>query len=331
MSARTIDETAVADFVRDATAAPSMHNAQPWRFDYASATRTFGLYADLERALPRADPANRGLHIGCGAALLNLRTAAEHAGWRPDTSLLPDPDAPALLASVRLAAPTGATEGLAVLHSAIHERHTSRCPFADRRIPADVREALAQAAHHEGATLAFPAGAHLQNVLDQIRDAECYDHMDEDKVAETERWTRASGADRPADGIPEHAFGPRVGAGTAPVRDFAGHEPVPGRAVASFEDRPQIALLGTREDGPADWLRAGQALERVLLVATLLGLGASFATQPLEWPELRWVMRDPISGSGQVQMVLRLGYGTDGPGGPATPRRPVKQVLTFED
>ncbi len=47
-------------------------------------------------------------------------------------------------------------------------------------------------------------------------------------------------------------------------------------------------------------------------------------SQPLEWPELRWTVRDPGASMSHVQMVIRLGYG---PEGPATPRRPVADVL----
>jgi hypothetical protein len=65
-------------------------------------------------------------------------------------------------------------------------------------------------------------------------------------------------------------------------------------------------------------------MEHVLLRATLEGLSSSFATQALEWTDLRWPLRDPVSGTGYVQMVLRLGYGPDVP---ATPRRPVEDVL----
>jgi hypothetical protein len=48
-------------------------------------------------------------------------------------------------------------------------------------------------------------------------------------------------------------------------------------------------------------------------------------SQPLEWPELRWAVRDPSDTMGHVHMVIRLGYG---PQGPATPRRPAQDVLT---
>ena len=45
-------------------------------------------------------------------------------------------------------------------------------------------------------------------------------------------------------------------------------------------------MLFTDRDEPADWLRAGQALQRALLTATSLGVSASFLTQPLELADL---------------------------------------------
>jgi hypothetical protein len=68
-------------------------------------------------------------------------------------------------------------------------------------------------------------------------------------------------------------------------------------------------------------------MERVLLLATLEGLATSLTSHALESPDLRWLARDPLTAMGYVQTVLRLGYG---PQGPATPRRPVRQVLDIE-
>ncbi|MGY4742283.1 hypothetical protein [Streptomyces sp. ATMOS53] len=75
------------------------------------------------------------------------------------------------------------------------------------------------------------------------------------------------------------------------MRDFAGSRRVAGREAADFEQTPQLALVSTVHDRPDDWLRAGQAMERILLLATLHGLSSSFATQPLEWTDLRWPLR----------------------------------------
>ncbi|TSB31321.1 Acg family FMN-binding oxidoreductase [Streptomyces benahoarensis] len=328
MSAPTLDDTLVRALVADAVTAPSQHNAQPWRFRYARADHTLTLDADPDRALPQADPTGRGLHLGCGAALLNLRVSAAHAGLHAAPALLPDPRRPAALAAVRLDASGEPVDpDLVGLHEAIHARHTSRLPYTDREIPPPVRTALLAAAAVEGACLTFLTGPHRETVLDLITQAEGYNRLDEARDAEQRRWTHETTAASPADdGIPDYAFGPRSPDATAPVRDFAGRRAQPGRAYATFERRPQLATLSTPGDAPADWLRGGQALQRVLLRATRQGLVSSFATQPVEWPDLRWILRDPVSGAGHVQMILRLGYG---PEGPATPRRPVDQVLTI--
>ncbi|MEI7030876.1 Acg family FMN-binding oxidoreductase [Streptomyces pratensis] len=340
MSHRTVDDTAVDSMAADATAAPSMHNAQPWRLTYSRGAGMFTLRADHDRTMPAADPTTRALHIGCGAALFNLRVSAAHLGLSPSTALLPVPSDPALLAHVHLHGTTGggpggapgpprtaADTGLRELHGAIRERHTSRYPFDDDLpVPPEVRGLLGEAARLEGAHFSFLSATHLETVRDLVRDAEGYDRGDPAREGEQRHWTRNTHHEAPVDGVPDYAFGPADASGRAVNRDFAGTTPVPGRARVLFEDRPQLAVLSTTADRPAAWLRAGQALERVLLTATLHGVASSFLTQPLEWDDLRWLLREPVLGKGHAQMVLRLGYG---PAGPRTPRRPVRDILTI--
>ncbi|MFF6783728.1 Acg family FMN-binding oxidoreductase [Streptomyces sp. NPDC012510] len=328
MASRELDEKTVTMLVAEATAAPSMHNAQPWRFQYVVDERLLLLRADLARAMPRSDPGNRALHIGCGAALFNLRVAAAHTDLASDIRLLPEPQDPLLLAAVHLADPDEGRlreDDLARLHEAIRQRHTSRHPFAEKDIPEDVQAALQNAAARESAVLLFPGPWHAETVLDLVRDAESRDAMDPGARADLIRWTRLGAeADTAVDGVPEYAFGPRKRDGKAPVRDFTGRRPVADRGSTAFEHTPHLALLSTPGDTPTDWLRAGQALERVLLEATLADLATSLTSHALEDRELRLLARDPGLGTGHVQMVLRLGYG---PRGPATPRRPVRDVL----
>lgn len=328
---KPLDASTVKSLVADAAFAPSMHNAQPWKFRFRQAARTFEVRSDLERAMPHADPTTRALHIGCGAAVFNLRVAAAHAGWEPVTRLLPDPADPHLLAAVELAGPARPGTDLARLYPAIRRRHTSRHPFSDEEIPPAIRDGLSGAALLEGARLSFPSIWHVQSILELVRDAEGRDAGDDAQLGVGEdvvRWTRVDvGAGTASDGIPAYAFGPRRRAGRAPVRDFAGRRAVPGRGTEDFEQEPCLALLSTAGDQPEHWLAAGQALERVLLEATLDGLATSLTSHPLESPELRWAVRDPRAATGFVQLVLRLGYGEQGP---VTPRRPVEEVLEIE-
>lgn len=94
--------------------------------------------------------------------------------------------------------------------------------------------------------------------------------------------------------------------------------------VSDFEEHLLLAVLTTPGDRPLDWLRAGQALERVLLVATGHGLSASFLNQPLDLRDMRR-RRDPHHRRGHPQMIIRLGYG---PYVARPPLRPASELET---
>ncbi|CAM5297590.1 hypothetical protein SHIRM173S_05236 [Streptomyces hirsutus] len=82
--------------------------------------------------------------------------------------------------------------------------------------------------------------------------------------------------------------------------------------------------MWTSHDRPEDWLRAGQALERVLLTATRCGVRTSMLHQAMEWPDLRAAM----AGTRRrccPQLLVRFGYGS-GSGGGRTPRASARPV-----
>src|ERR1017187_6363517 len=294
----------VDDLLQAAVAAPSMHNTQPWRFRVDQASQTIELYADAERQLAYGDPAGRAVHIACGAALLNLRLAAAVHGRQAVVQLLPDPGRPLLLAAIRLGGRCRAGDVEAELHAAIGRRHTNREPFSSRPVPPGVVAELIEAATIEGAILHVLDHDEAIRVLELAATAERAQLADPRYRAELTQW---AGGDRDREGIPGAAIGPRSPDTPTPVRDFApGHQPG-GVRYAWYEERPQLAVLSTHAGRRPDWLRAGQALERVLLTATARGISVSPLTQPLETGE-GWLVREPKSGTEQPQMVLRLGY-----------------------
>lgn len=309
----------VAELLRLATLAPSMHNTQPWRFRVSPASQTIELYADPSRMLSYGDPHGRAVHIACGAALFNLRVAVAVAGREPVVRLLPDPRRPQLLAVLRLAGPHHPSDTDTGLHAAIGARRTNRRPFSNRPVPPGVLAGLAAAATAEGATLHLPGHAERARLLHVVSDAERDLLADPGYRDELARW---AGGNRDRDGIPSSALGPRDPVGHTPVRDFT-----PGQhqqlGYAWFEESPQLAVLSTAGSTPKDWLHAGQALQRVLLMATIRGIAVAPLTQPLETADA-WLVRDPHEDAEQPQLILRLGYGLPVP---QSPRRPVTEVL----
>src|SRR6266536_1924777 len=89
---------------------------------------------------------------------------------------------------------------------------------------------------------------------------------------------------------------------------------------------PAVVALTTPGDGPADWLRAGQALHRLLLVASAAGVCSSYLNQPLEIDRLRTQVREELRLDGHPQLILRLGRPA-GPPHALTPRRPLTEML----
>jgi nitroreductase len=86
-----------------------------------------------------------------------------------------------------------------------------------------------------------------------------------------------------------------------------------------------LVVGGTDFDGPAGWLAAGQVTARVLLRVTACGVAASPIGQVLDLPWTREQFRLRLGLLGHPRMLLRLGYAPLA--SPATPRRPVEEVL----
>lgn len=305
-----------ARIVEAACAAPSIHNSQPWQFEAAG--DELRLRAEVDRALWVADPDARALYISCGAALFNARIAARRAGLDSDVTVLPHPEYPFdVLAVMRLTRGHDPSPGEGKLYEAIWQRHTNRGPYSSARIPRLLVAGLQNSAVVEDATLRMLNRRDTATVLDLAAEAGQELAASRAHQDELRRWIK-DGAD---DGIPSWALPARPARAPAPVRDADLLAAAPSRvARADYERHPQLAVLTTEHDEPGDWLRAGEALQHVLLVATLNGLSASFLYQVIE--------RDDMLGGGartwpwpwpeHPQMIIRLGYGH--PAVP-TPRR----------
>jgi nitroreductase len=323
MSTTVLDVPILEKLIAAAVAAPSVHNTQPWRFRLDPGSVTLEIRAAADRGLRHSDPTGRALHVSVGCALFNLRVAVAHFGWEPVTRLLPKPEEPDLLATVRLCGAARST-GVEHLYDALWTRHSSRLPFADRPLPPRVFADLAAAAQAEGGLFTHSDPAYAERLLRLTAEAEQRNRADADRAAESRRWVvRLPG--QSSIGVPPAAIGPQDYRDHIPMRDFGAHRHPSVLAARAFETRPSLAVLATPHDRRADWLRAGQALERVLLVATSHGLRASLLHQALEWPDLReQVTGDPDDRRAHAQMVIRLGYG---PEGTPSPRRTAAQVL----
>ncbi|MBO2439318.1 Acg family FMN-binding oxidoreductase [Actinomadura nitritigenes] len=322
---------AVRGAVEDAIQAPSVHNTQPWLFGVRGSR--ISLRADPERRLDVADPQGREMLISCGAALYNLRLSLRARGFEPVVRPLPDPDRPHLLADVYAEPdPEQADADTSRDHAQIARRRSHRGGFRDVPVPDGVLNALRHEAEREGARLVQAVDAHVKGALAALTDAaEHVQRRVPSYAAEIARWAPSPRTAR-RDGVQQGSYPARTPR-TEPnfaARDFArGHgwgvEPAGdhGDALAGI-----VVLLVTAEDTPGAWLRAGQALERVLLRAAEHDLAAAYHTQALQVPELRAFIRHHFCGDAHPQMLLRIGVPEGGD--LTTVRRPVEDVLSEE-
>ena len=294
--------------VAAAARAPSVHNTQPWRF--RAGPDAVELWTDPRRKL-RADPSGREMLISCGAALFGLRLAIRSLNYLPVTELLPDPARLRLMARVR-AGPAMPPNGLErQMLDAVPHRHTHRGPFTPGSLPHGLLAGLQHDVLAEGATLTLITGGFAYDRLERITDAAARrGDLSPRARAEIRRWTRTA-ASTARDGIPDTALASGTGRppGRLPQRDFD-----LGRGIARLPSGgappSATAVLLTRGDRRADWLRAGQALHRMLLHAASQWVFASLHTQPLEDAAARDLIRSQLALPGHPQMLLQLGPAT---------------------
>lgn len=308
--------------VEAAIRAPSVHNSQPWLWEYDG--RQLHLSADWSRQLRHGDPDGRDLAISCGSALHHLCVAASAMGWRATPHRLPSGSRHRLASfDFTERAPSPVT---AAALQAIHDRQT------DRRVPSPTPvqrrqlDALVRTATIHGAIATQLPDEASEPLRDLMLLASVIQHSSDAYLEELAQWTHARGDD----GVPDSSvvFRPSAddpsGAGTRfPSGFLLDHEP---------QDKPPRQawlLLTTSSDDLRSRLRAGEALSAILLLAHLQGLAVVPYTQPIEVDAARQgIEHAMLRGSANLQVILRVAVPP--PGSPAlrrTRRRPVSEVL----
>jgi nitroreductase len=314
MPAATAPPDEIAAFLIDAALkAPSVHNTQPWWFGVRGSR--VSLHADLERRLEVADPHGREMLISCGAALYTLRLAARHLGRVPKVRILPDSERPMLLADVDFSQRQPPTRDEERLFDEVDHRRTHRGGFRAERPLTALLPKLSIEARREGASLRIVTDPRARYALGALSEAaEQTQRIDVHYLAEVARWAPAPGSAR-NDGIHSDTY-PR--ALEHVHRDFAARDFARGQGWGRPGDGRDnrtgvVALLMTVRDMPRDWLKAGQALQRLLLSAARTNVSAAFHTQVLELPELRDFVQARFCGGDHPQLLMRLGQVADHP------------------
>lgn len=276
----------IAKFVAEAAAhAPSIYNSSPWWF--STVGTAICVRADSERTVPIADPTGRELTISCGAAAFTARVALRYLGLIAQAKVLPEPGIANLIVSLSWGEQRKRPSDYERrLFDEIAARRTHRGGFPADRLPAGLMSTLTEAAARENAKLRIMTDDdHRAAVLAVVTAADHAFGLDSARMAEEAKWMS------PATGQPLDA-----GWGARPQAEST----APGSPGV-------VAVLTTRGDERADWVRAGQALQRVLLVAAVHQVSVAMDATPLEFGPLREFIGSELVRSDSPQMVLRFG------------------------
>ncbi|MFE3445180.1 Acg family FMN-binding oxidoreductase [Nocardia sp. NPDC059180] len=303
--------------------APSIHNTQPWRWEFDGTSLC--LYRDNDRLLTAADPTGRQLVISCGAMLHHVRTVLAAGRWRTDLERVPDPGRPDLLARLTFRRWADPPEGIMARAAAIEARRTDRLPLA---APPGFEEVVRSAR-----MLASPHEIELDVLDDRARpllaeasrEAGAKRRYDVDYQAELHWWTGHS-PDR--EGIPRTALPSGAEAVHVPVaRTFP--TPPHSQRRGDIDDHAKLVVLSSAGNSLTDWLHVGEALSAVLLECTRAGLATCALTHITELAGARRSLEGLTVCDGVPQVLLRVGAApADLTSAPPTPRRPVGEILT---
>ena len=304
--------------VEYATAAPSVHNTQPWAWRIDG--DVIELYADPARRLVVEDPVGRNLVISCGAALHQLQVAASALGWDTDVERVAGTSNPTLLARIRVT-PSGLPAEPAPL-TTLEERRTDRrrftsWPVPDQRIQHLVKEANEWGCH---AVALLDEAARVRMEL-LVETARASSHADSAAAAEQARWLDR---DRP-EGVPSQLVPTDA---RDPLRNRFGPGLLPEGQVELESSDGIIVLGGTTDDAQA-WLRTGEGLSALWLKATEGNLSVVPLSQPVEVEQTRHrLRREVLGGLLMPHLIVRIGWQAIGRSElPPSPRRPVDDVL----
>lgn len=309
-----------------ASLAPSVHNTQPWRFRITPTT--FELRANRDRRLHVLDPTSRQLLISCGCALFNARVALAAERKTVAVERFPDPNDPDLLARLTVSDHRAPWSPLVRLEPAIARRHTNRREFFEREVPEEIQWELSNAAAQENATLVALETREARNTAARLlQEADAAENDNPAYLAELREWTTSIATRR--DGVTSRSFPMEsLQPNDVPIRDFGVKVSGQMSPVRDSDAEQCLMVLGTVEDGPYAWLRAGEALQRLWLEATRLDYVAGLITQVIEVKRTRKQLRTELGLHFYPHLLLRIGQAA--PNIP-TNRRPIEDLIDVAD
>lgn len=303
--------------------APSSYNAQPWRFSVNGSE--IRLFADESRRLTVADADRRELYLGLGAALENLLVAAEHFGYSRSVSYFPGDKDLVVLVNLSPASETTGSSGEdrpdARLFHAILNRSTISSPFESQPVPESALQAMKNRSEG-GRILVYTAtdSETKKKFSDLVAAAGQIQFSNADYRSELGHW------------LGQGTMGPTgvqaLIAQLAIVLLDPGEDQI-RKDAELVNSTPAFGFISSEKNDRESQVRAGQAFERLWLLATSYGLSVQPMSQVLEVPETKARLAELLpAGHGYPQQAFLLGYAKPDE---HTPRRLLADFIVREE
>jgi hypothetical protein len=324
MTHKVLEPEVIRDGVMLACRAPSLHNSQPWHWVVESGR--LHLFADREALVQTTDRLGREMLLSCGAVLDHLRVAMAAAGWDTAVDRFPDPDEADRLATLEFSPLAKVSDAHRQRAGAILRRRTDRLPFAAPKRWDSLERQLRNRVGHD-VMLAVILEDARQQLAEASRLTEAIRCNDPSYQSELRWWTSPFDLDH---GVPPSS---RVSASEASRVDVARAFPTTGygeRRPTIDVDHSKILVLSTRGDTGSEVLQCGEMLSAVLLDCTIAGLATCTLTHMTEVTPARKLIQRLSGQTGLPQLLIRVGMiPAVEQHLPATPRRPLSDVLEF--
>ena len=323
MADSVLDPQVMASAVELACRAPSVHNSQPWH--WVAEGPELKLFFEPHRVPHATDLTGRETIISCGAVLDHLRVAVAAAGWQANVARFPNPNDLDHLATIDFSPMEFVTDAHRARADAILHRRTDRLPFAPPPSWPTFEPVLRSTVDTDKAALYVLPETVRPQLAEASRLTESLRRYDSSYHAELQWWTAPFEV---ADGVPYSSLvsvSERDRVDVARVFPAGEH---PDRRSEVDHDRSTILALSTYGDSRREALGCGEVLSDVLLEATMAGLATCTLTHMTELEASREIIRALTGGSGDPQLLIRVGMvPAIGEVPPATPRRPLADVL----
>lgn len=310
---RSIEEK-IKFLLRYAVLAPSSHNIQPWRCVIRGPR--LEVYRDEKYTLKDGDPTYREAFISIGGFIENFVIAAHHFGFETEISDVCF-DARETLAAIITLKPTKKSfPEEQDLFQGITRRHTNRGRY-EKELDSTILESITALASDQDIGVFMISDARAKERLAKLVGQAFFIAMSlsgiRDEMIELISRTR--------DGASTGMYYESMIERAPPMPVSFAKIPKPLKrwfmiAVSKYLHReltvryaesPVSIVIGTKIDGPTAWIKAGRAMERVLILAASHGITHDIAAGPIEIPTLVPLVRREIDHHYRPQILFRVG------------------------